>query len=246
MVRSYRPRPAETVSARSPPHSRSKYAQSSGVRGFTPMTMPPSFRPLSYSLTPSSGMPAPTSAPIAPPATAPARLQVPHQRRIRVARAFAPRPQGAGFVPAPAPRPHAPASPWPLRGLRAATRPWPAPPPTHRPGPRPRVPPRPRAGAGARPDAARSAGSVVELLLLPPSTGYTTSEPHSIWYIYLVTLPNCANESTPSPHHRVRTTPPERSIRFRCLITSHHVLSQTCLDSFLLAGSPSSGSVPPL
>ena len=26
----------------------------------------------------------------------------------------------------------------------------------------------------------------------------------------------CANESIPSPHHRVRTTPPERSIRFPC------------------------------
>ena len=57
---------------RSPPHSSSKYARSSGVRGFTPIRMPPFFKPVSYSLTRSSGIPAPTRAPISPPVAPPA------------------------------------------------------------------------------------------------------------------------------------------------------------------------------
>jgi hypothetical protein len=48
----------------------------------------------------------------------------------------------------------------------------------------------------------------------------------------------CANESIPSPHHRVRTTPPERSIRFPYLITSHHVLPQTCWTHSFWPGPP--------
>jgi hypothetical protein len=48
----------------------------------------------------------------------------------------------------------------------------------------------------------------------------------------------CANESIPSPHHRVRTTPPERSIRFPCLITSHDVLPQTSWTHPFWAGPP--------
>jgi hypothetical protein len=55
----------------------------------------------------------------------------------------------------------------------------------------------------------------------------------------------CANESIPSPHHRVRTTPPERSIGFPCFsppLTFFPGVS----DSFLLAGSSSSGSLPSL
>jgi hypothetical protein len=70
------PARAGVASARAPPHSLSKDVRSSGVRGLTPMTMLPCFSPLSYSLTRSSGMPAPTSAPMAPPATTPTPARV--------------------------------------------------------------------------------------------------------------------------------------------------------------------------
>lgn len=53
-------------------HPFSKYSASSSVRGLTPITMPPSLIPRSYSRARSSGMPEPTSAPTSPPVSPPA------------------------------------------------------------------------------------------------------------------------------------------------------------------------------